>query len=223
MNIIWQGKYFFEIKTKGRENLLVDVFVNPYFLRKNSQTDSDSRIALFFSKEERERLKDKSRIGEQTFLIDKPGEFDIKGVFILGIPVFSESDNKLKKMQIIYKIESEGVKICFLPKLGDKDLNDQQFESISDVDVLVIPIGSGFGFEPKSAVSVVSEIEPKAVIPICSDFRKGFKREGGELGKFLKAIGAQESEPQKKIRLTARDFSGEGEESKIIILSPQKE
>src|SRR3989338_5755460 len=67
-----------------------------------------------------------SSISGQPFLIAGPGEFDIKGAFIIGTP----SENKENNGNTIYSIEVDDVRIAFLGVTKHTSLTDAQKQTL---------------------------------------------------------------------------------------------
>ena len=152
------------------------------------------------------------------FLIDGPGEYEVKSIFFYGIPSFHDSNQgKEKGGNTIYTIEAEDLKICHLGDLGQKELTDEQLEKIGEVDILMIPVGGVDTISSKEALHIMSQIEPKITIPIHYALPK-LKGKLEPVDKFLKALGIKSLEPLKKLSVKKKDLSSE--EAKIIVLKP---
>ncbi|OIP75466.1 MAG: hypothetical protein AUK07_01520 [Parcubacteria group bacterium CG2_30_36_21] len=92
------------------------------------------------------------------FVIEEPGEYEINGVYVQGIPALGEV--------IIYLIETEDMKICHLGDFGQKELSPEQLDQLGDIDILMVPIGGVGTIDAKGASKIISQIEPKLVIPM---------------------------------------------------------
>jgi len=160
----------------------------------------------------------KGVVSGQPFLIDGPGEYEVKGIFIQGISSFHDSvQGKERGKNTIYLIEAEEMRICHLGDLGQKELESWQLEKLGDVDILLIPVGGVYTINSKEAVKIINQIEPKIVIPIHYSIPKlKIKLEG--LDKFLKAMGIKKPEIQNKLLIKKKDLPTE--ETKVVILKP---
>lgn len=99
-------------------------------------------------------------------VVSGPGEYEIKGVSIIGISSFH--DNKkgtLRGSNTIYIIEMDKLRLVHLGDLGHK-LEDNIFSDFGDIDVLMIPVGGEYTIAASDAVEVVQAIEPEIVIPM---------------------------------------------------------
>ena len=59
----------------------------------------------------------------------------------------------------------DGVRICHLGDLGHP-LDERQRAEIGNIDVLLIPVGGRFTIDPGTATRVVTQLKPRAVIPM---------------------------------------------------------
>ncbi len=217
MEITWRRQSFFEIKTKSfnKESavLIIDPFEGVGRIKEHVKNGAQIILLNCSSGEDKEPLK---RNG--FFVISDPGEYEIKGVMIKGIFSWhsSETKGKEKKVNIIYKIEAEGIKICHLGNLGQKNLEENQLEEIGEIDILAVPV-DGRDIGPKIAAEIVSQVEPRLVVPM---FYKmpGFETDAESMKKFLKIMGAEEAERQKKLKISPRNLPAE--ETKIVVLEP---
>src|SRR3989338_1197537 len=73
-----------------------------------------------------------SRGEKESFIVDSPGEYETKDVFIKGFL----SEGPAKKINTIYLISFEGLNICFLGALANPTLPDEILEAIEDIDIL---------------------------------------------------------------------------------------
>jgi len=209
MHIVWKGQFCFEFITAYQKGKQISIIVDPYSAAlglKPLKLKGD--ILLVTHKDSNINIK---TIFGEPFLIDGPGEYEIKEVFIQGISINT----------IIYTIEAEGMKICHLGNFKQKELTSDQLEKIGEVDILIIPVGGVDTINSREAPKLISQIEPKLVIPMSYKIPKLNPPAGGKLegvDKFLKAMGQKSIEPQNKLTIRMKDLSEE--EAKIILLKP---
>ena len=141
-------------------------------------------------------LEENIKIGE--IIIDSPGEYEVGGVFISGIPASDE--------ETIYIILAEGLNICYLGRLK-KVLNGPALEAASGADLLFLPIGAKETIEIKAALQLLQKINPRIVIPI-------FVENEAE---FLKTEGISNPDRQSNFKLSTKDLPAE-DDLKVVIL-----
>lgn len=156
--------------------------------------------------------------GSDPFLIDGPGEYEVKGVFVQGISSFhDDKEGKERGQNTIYVIEAEGIRFCHLGDLGQNQLTDEQLEKIDSVDVLMIPVGGTYTIDSQEAQKIISQIEPLIVIPMHYALPKEKdKLEGVE--KFLKTMGKPSIAPIDK--LTVKSSTLPKDTMEIVVLKP---
>lgn len=152
----------------------------------------------------------------EPFLIDNPGEYEVKNVFIYGISGFHDNKEGVERGKItMYLLEIEGIKIAHLGDLGQHTLTTEQLELLEGTDILLIPVGGNFTIDGAEAVEIISQIQPRIVIPMHYKIPGlNLKLEGVE--KFLKEFGVTSPEKMEKLKINKKDLPQE--ETKVIIL-----
>lgn len=217
MQIIWKGQSCFQIITSQEKNNQVLIVIDPFDESLGFRVPKLEANILLITHDHRDHNNIKTVSGG-PFLITGPGEYEIKGVFIQGIPAFHDSDSGKNRGEItIYTIETEDIRICHLGDLGQKELTEDQVDKIGVVDILMIPVGGNFTISSKEAVKIISQIEPKFVIPMHYHLPKiKIKLDG--VDKFLKVVGAKSPEILNKLTIKKKDIPEEG--MKVIVLKP---
>lgn len=135
-----------------------------------------------------------SAVSGSPFIVSGPGEYEIKGVSFIGITSFHD-DNKGtdRGRNVVYSIFVDGLHIVHLGDICHV-LTAVQIEELGVVDILFIPIGGVYTIDAEKAIEIISELEPKVVIPM------HYKREGinekifgglAPLSAFLSKIGKE--------------------------------
>ncbi len=217
MTIIWHGQSLFEISTSRGKNNQVNIIIDPFSPEIGLRLPKlEADIVL--STHGHQDHNNVKAVNGNPFLIDGPGEYEIKEVFIQGIPAFhDDSQGKERGRITIFTLEAEDLKICHLSDLGQKELTSEQLEKIGEVDILMIPVGGIYTISAKEAIKIMSQVEPKITIPMHYSLPKlKSKLEG--VDKFLKTMGIKKIEPLNKLTIKKKDLSEE--EAKIILLNP---
>jgi L-ascorbate metabolism protein UlaG (beta-lactamase superfamily) len=156
--------------------------------------------------------------GATPFVITGPGEFEVKDVFVTGIPTYHDMvEGKEKGMNTMFYITIGDVHIVHLGDLKH-GLEEKHMEDLHRVDVLMVPVGGHDVLDAKGAAAVIGQLEPRVIIPM--HYKAGGS--GGSLDTvdvFLKAMGASKPESLPKLKIAAKDLPQE--ETKIIVLDPQ--
>ena len=126
-------------------------------------------------------------------IIAFPGEYEIKGISMVGFPLSDESTEKFLKTA--YSVLWEDMRIVFLGHCSHP-LSASLMEEFFEADVLFLPAGGGHFLEPDAAAKIVKQLEAKIVIP---SFTKDYSE-------FLKALG-KKTEPVEKFVFKKKDIS----------------
>ncbi len=151
---------------------------------------------------------------KKPFSITGPGEYEVRGVFIKGLPSESGYDGE-KRINTIYTINLEGMNICYLGAINTSVLPKDTDEAIDDVDILFVPIGGEGVLEPSSAYKLAVSIGPKIIIPI----HYGDIGSKDSLKLFLKEAGENPA-PIPKLTLKKKDL--EGKDADVVVLEVEK-
>ena len=217
MNIAWKGQSFFEIAIKNSEGEEVRVVIDPFGDKVGLKVPKVQADVLLITHDHSDHNNTKIIEGK-PFLIDSPGEYEVKEVFVKGISAYHDTtEGKDRGEVVIYKLEVEGLKLCHLSDLGQKELTMEQLDEIGTVDILMIPVGGTYTINAKQASEIVAQIEPRIVIPMHYKLPK-LKVDLDDVDKFLKIMGQEKPVPEKKLKITPRLLPAE--ETKIIILEP---
>lgn len=210
MIIQWLGQSFFKVETKN-QIIALDPFSEDAAGLKPSRFKAD----LLLISHPHSDHNNKSAILGEPFVLEGPGEIEKEGIFIEGI--LSYHDNRSGRdrgLNTIYKIKTEDLTLCHLGDLGEKILKEETLEKLSDIDILLIPIGGNYTIDAEEAIAIINQIEPKIIIPMHYQL-KGSKIKLETLEKFLKAFGKKPEELDKLvIRKTQLP-----QETKLIVLS----
>lgn len=161
--------------------------------------------------------------GGDIFVIDGPGEFDVKGLFVHGIAATGDQKSRTNGFDYttIYAVRLEDIRLGFLGSLKQEELTDVQLEALGEVDILFVPVGGKIVCDAEEAVTVVNQVEPRVVIPM-HFAQPGVKLPLDQLGQFLKEIGSAKTAAQDKLTLKKSNLTEQGDATQIVVLSPQR-
>lgn len=151
------------------------------------------------------------------YIIRGPGEYEIKGVHIVGVSVFHDQKMGAEKgKNVMYQFIVDGVTLVHLGDLGHK-LTTEQAKEIGTCDILFIPVGGYFTIGADIASEVAAQFEPRIIIPM------HYKEHGlnpdfdvlSGVDKFLKEMGKEDVAPQPKLSVTKDKLP---EETEVVVL-----
>jgi len=150
-----------------------------------------------------------------AMLIDSPGEYEVKGATIIGVPAQLHVDESGHRCTA-YSITVDGVNVVVVGNIAGK-LAADQLENLGQVDVLVVPVGGhGLTLDAEGAASVVTQLEPTYVVPVhYDDGTTTYPMPQDGVEKFLKEMGVS-PEPESKLRIGQREVSAE---TQVVLLT----
>ncbi len=144
----------------------------------------------------------------QPFVIEGPGEYEVKEVAVRGFGTTSEYAGK-KGINTIYSVSLEGMNLCFLGALGNAELPASAKAELDDIDVLFLPVGGNGVLSHAPAYKLAVQLEPKVIIPMHYD--------ATTLKAFLKEAGAEGTKAEEKLTIKKKDL--DGKEAEVVVLS----
>lgn len=153
----------------------------------------------------------------EPFLISAPGEYEVSGIDIVGMPTFHDLDSgKERGSNVIYQISTEDLNLLHCGDLGD-ELGHEVLDELAEIDVLMVPVGGYYTIGPKEAVNLITAIEPHYVLPMhyqTPEHDQAAFSKVKPLAAFLEEMGI-EGERLPSLKLSKANLP---EETKIILL-----
>lgn len=214
MIITWLGQSAFKLQDKISSDGIT-VVTDPYGKETGLKMPSFEANIITISHDHADHNNVEVLKGS-PFVIDCAGEYDTKGILIEGIDSYhDEEEGKLRGGNIIYRIEIDDISIVHLGDLGHV-LSNEQLEKLVGTDILMVPVGGKFTLDAKKAVEVISQIEPRIVIPMHYKVDGLAYEDFDSIEKFIKEIGIEPSR-EEKLKITKKDLPQE--EMELVILS----
>ena len=208
MEISWFGQACFKLKGKNA-SVILDPF-DPEFTGLKLPKDLSADVMLV-SHDHKDH-----NFTESPIVFNRPGEYEVAGVVITGINSFHDnSEGSERGTNVIFHLLFDGLDIVHLGDLGQSKLTEEQVAQIGQTDILLIPVGSIYTIDAEVASDIVSQLEPKIIIPMHYKI-EGLKFELDPVEKFLKEMGAEGAVPQPKLLITKDKLP---EESQLVVLS----
>jgi L-ascorbate metabolism protein UlaG (beta-lactamase superfamily) len=159
-----------------------------------------------------------SEVEGNPFIVKGQGEYEIKGVGIIGLSEFHDNEKgTIRGINVIYRIEIDNIVIVHLGDLGHT-LPEHDLDILDGVDILMIPVGGNYTIDPQIARTVIQEIEPSIVIPMhysTPEHDPKFAQTLQPLSAFLREIGKEEVVPQPKLTISKDKIP---EEMQVVVL-----
>ena len=191
MVISWQGFNYFKLQN-GQHSLIF----NPYSLDAKTKFSKAKANVVLFSDPAKVA---KTKVNDEAMVIDSPGEYEISDIFVYGHKV---------KDKLIYSVIFEGITVAFLGEFGHGEMANGDLELIEGADILILPVGGGDLTNSKEAMKLISQIEPRLVIPSCHS--------SSSLSTFVKEFGVK-PETVDKLRVKKKDLMTE--DLRLVVLT----
>jgi L-ascorbate metabolism protein UlaG (beta-lactamase superfamily) len=193
MEITWLGHSCFKIKSK-KVTIITDPYDDSigYTLGEHKAdivTVSHSHPGHCFAK----------GISGSPRIISSPGEYDVAGVLITGIRTFHDAvKGEERGKNIAFLLDIEDVRICHLGDLGHV-MDAEKASSLSDVDILMVPVGGVSTIGASDAAEMTRLLDPKIVIPMHYK-TEALKFQLDSIDKFRKEMGVKtDIKPEPKL------------------------
>ena len=152
MNIRWIGHACFYI-TSAEARILTDPFAAkvPY---RFPEIEADI-VTVSHQHHDHNAI---SRVKGAPVVIDSSGTTSAHGVTITGLPSFHDDAHGAKRgSNLIFRFHLEGICVAHLGDLG-ADLGAKLQEQLSDVEVLMIPVGGYYTIDAAQAAAIVRSL-----------------------------------------------------------------
>jgi len=148
-------------------------------------------------------------------LLQGPGEYEVGGVFITGVPTFhDDNQGSSRGRNVAFLLDFGGLTVCHLGDLGHV-LGQEQLEMLNGANVLLVPAGGGSTLSVSDAAQVVGQIEPNIVIPM-HYATPGLARDLGPVARFLKAMGTSQPAAQDILKISVSTLP---QEKQVVVLA----
>ena len=98
-------------------------------------------------------------------IVEEGGKIVIGSTIIEGIDSFHDEVNGSKRgKNVIFKFYVDSLVIAHMGDYG-QPMSREQRDALSDVDVLLIPVGGRFTIDHMQAAEIVRELKPSIVVP----------------------------------------------------------
>lgn len=157
-------------------------------------------------------------VGSEPFVIDGPGEYEVKGIRIHGIPCFHDEHKGAQRgKNVMYFIHLDGMSLLHCGDLGHA-LAEEYVDILDEVDILFIPVGGVYTIDAKTAAKITTKLDPRLVIPMHYNEKRLKQEVFGKLQKvddFLSEIGQEGIKGQDKLVVSKSKLP---EETEVVVL-----
>lgn len=207
MDITWYGHSCFRITERGKASVVTDPFDEsigyaPLSLKSDIVTVSHNVAGH----------ANIDAVREWQFAIDRPGEYEIGGVFVIGA-LMADPKAKDPTYNIAYTFDYGNLNVVHLGDL-DHVPNQSSLDALGQIDVALVPVGGGGALNASQAAEIISMLEPSIVVPM------HFQTEHSQLNldpldKFLTEMGVANPAETDTLKVAS---SGLPETTQVVLL-----
>jgi len=155
-------------------------------------------------------VENATRGDKVPFVIDGPGEYEVKEVMIKGFPSRT-SYGGVEKLHTVYRLVMDDISILFLGVVGDFVMSPEIKGEIDTVDIVIVPAGGNGALGGKDACKLAMSFEPKIIIPILTT--------GSDkkiVTEFMREAGSDATGGEEKLVLKRKDIADKNGEVMLL-------
>jgi len=104
-------------------------------------------------------------VSGDPLILNTEGVHEACGARITAVPAFHDDARGAKRgRNLIHLIEAEGLRLAHLGDLGHLPDTDEQRAALSDLDVMLVPIGGHFTIDTPTAVELIETFRPRCAL-----------------------------------------------------------
>jgi L-ascorbate metabolism protein UlaG (beta-lactamase superfamily) len=208
MDITWYGHSCFRIVERGRATVVTDPFDETL-----GYEIPRLKADIVTISHDAPGHRNLAAVKGSEHIIDGPGEYEIGGVFVIGLATF---DARLEnpRRNVVYVLDYDNLTVAHLGDL-DHVPSQSMIEALGPGDVALVPVGGGASLTSSQAAEVVSLLEPSIVVPM--HYRTDVLRdlELDPVDRFLKEMGINAIQEEPLLRISS---SALPEQTQVVLL-----
>ncbi len=206
MEISWYGNGCFRLRSQ-----LGTVITDPYPPTPALRLPKLSAAVLAVSDS---TLCDDAAVSREdhSLLVNGPGEYEIGGIFIVGVPMHSRGQAAVTA----FVFEMEGLTVCHLG-LPWQMPTSAQIENLGNIDILFLPVGGPGRIGVQAASDLASELEPKVLVPMYFSLPNAPDDRFNSLDRLAHELGTKLPEPEASFNTRRR--GGIGQNTVVVLES----
>jgi len=214
LDIIWNGHACFRLR--GRETTVV---TDPY----DRSTGfpplklSADVVTISHRHPHHSYVEVVSPVSDRVRIVDGPGEYEMAGSLIEGVATYRDKQRgKTLGRNTAFVIHLDDVSVCHLGALAHT-LSSSQIEALKDADVLLIPVGGGTALDAAGAAEVVSQLEPRIVVPM---YYGTPNLQLDAVERFCAELAVTDTTVQPRLQVTRTSLP---DETRVVLLAPPEQ
>jgi len=210
MHITWHGNY--TVKIQVGEHIIV---IDPHGADGKLTAFRGKADVVALSNPSDESMSAISSIQGDPLLLNTPGEYSAEGFSLTALGWHDDNNNE----RSILRWEIEHMLVLHLGALENRELSKEELALLetTTIDVMFLPVGGGSGLDTKSALKLLTTIEPRVVIPINHDVGNSLERLD-DVSQFAKEMGVNPAETENKLILKANKLPEDALQTVLLSL-----
>ncbi len=210
MDITWYGLSCFRLTERNKTTVMTD----PYGSGLGIEPGGTTRTDVVTVSHDAPGHNNLELISGSPYVLNTPGEYEIGGTFITGIPLHYTGEDH-QRYNVGYLVNYDGLTVLHMGDLAHVP-EQTVVESLGEVNVLLLPVGGGNTLNAAQAADVVALLEPSYIVPMHYALPGlSFELEGVE--KFLKVMGVSNVEEEESLRVTSSSLP---EQPQVVMMTP---
>lgn len=166
MKIKWYGHAAFKITTDKGIRIIIDPYESGAYDGALAYGKIDEEADIILTSHDHADHNYIKTIPGKYVLVDKAGEYDMRGVKIKAFPTFHDkSAGKERGSNLIFVIAADDLILVHTGDIGHA-LDGDLLEKIGKTDILLLPVGGFFTIDAAEASKMVTELAPHVIIPM---------------------------------------------------------
>ena len=219
MEITWYGNGCFRLRSQSG-TVITDPYPPTPALRLPKLTADIVTLSEVALRDAAQHIAPRKDRG--PMLLSGPGEYEIGGAFIWGVPMngraespAADSPPAAQRPVTAFVFEMDGVTICHLG-LPEQTPSAAQIEALGDVDLLLLPVGGPGRIGVQAVSDLASELEPKALLPMYYSLPDAPNERFHGLERLARELGQKEL-PQPEATFNTRRRGGMGQNTLAVL------
>ena len=207
MDIVWLGHSSVRLRS-GNATLITDPFADSVGF-----SMSNPRAEIVTSSNDHPHHSHAEGVAGDPRVLRGPGEYEIASFYItgMGTPLGDASGDR--KLNTVFTIVAEGLRVCHLGDLNQM-LSPRQVEELNQTDILFVPVGGVCTIDVAKVVEIINLIGPRIVVPL-HYWVGGVKVELEPVDAFLTQMGIAETGPVARLSVTSTSLP---REQQVVVL-----
>ena len=215
MRITYYGQTCTRLVQSGLPSIITDPYPKALGKRAGGKKLS-AEIATFSAG----RPADKLPFRDLQHVLDGPGEYEIGGLFIHGLPIMPNlaSHDAQPQAHSAFLFHDDGITILHLGPLTERPATPNSLLPFDEpLSALLLPLGACL--TGQEAAELTRALQPIYVVPLYCDIPASGLEASTALKEFVSALDQPQPEPQSSLQLSSSTLAAEAG-TQIIPLKP---